>query len=286
MYWENPEHSYNVRRDIFIAENGEQCPICEYFSVLVVVDFEAMVISDNSVRLSWESPNITDYTVYGYAVFYNPVEDKTEESGSVNIIGNVVSITVEHFINNSDIQYQLAVLAKVDGVVFMGERSTKTLFLGTANQTVNISVYDQVNVTVTTSVGEVVSAGDQAVTTSVGTSVGDHVVTTSVGDQVSIGIRAVTISVSDLVGLGSQVSVGNQDVTISVGDQEVTISVGNQTISRTGNQAVNISVSASNQTVNASGVGQYLPVSFLVGGGVSLMVVVSITVILVFYLRG
>ena len=52
----------------------------------------------------------------------------------------------------------------------------------------------------------------------------DETVTISIGDQVSIGIRAVTISVSDLIGLGSQVSVGDQ-TTFSVSDQEVTISV-------------------------------------------------------------
>ena len=118
-----------------------------------MIDFEVMVLSDDSVRVSWESPNGTDYTVNGYAVFYSPVG---RENGSVNIIKNANSATIVNLTRYMEYRFQVAVLAEIDGHVIMGETSTRILFLGPGDQAV------------TTSVGNQVSFGDQAVTTSVG----------------------------------------------------------------------------------------------------------------------
>ena len=112
------------------------------------MNFEVMVVSDKSVRVSWETPITTDYTVHGYAVFYSLVEHMTDENGLVDIIGNANSVTVKNLTSDMEYQFQVAVLADVDGHVVMGERSTRTL--------INISVGDQVSV------------GDQAVAMSVG----------------------------------------------------------------------------------------------------------------------
>ena len=118
-----------------------------YFSILVVVNIEVMVVSDSSVRVSWETPdinNITGYTVIGYTVYYSLVYKKMENQSAENeivIYGNSVnSINIDHLKNNRKYQFQVAVIAEIGEVFVTGERSQAT--------SLNIVTLDQTSSTV------------------------------------------------------------------------------------------------------------------------------------------
>ena len=111
----------------------------------MVVNIEVMVVSDSSVRVSWETPdinNITGYTVIGYTVFYSLVYKKMENQSAENgivIYGNSVnSINIDHLKNNRKYQFQVAVIAEIGEVFVTGERSQATsLNIVTLDQTLS-----------------------------------------------------------------------------------------------------------------------------------------------------
>ena len=97
----------------------------------MVVNIEVMVVSDSSVRVSWETPDInktTGYTVIGYTVFYSLVYNQkngnqSEENGIVIHENNV---SIERLMNNREYQFQVAVIAEIGEVFVTGERSQAT----------------------------------------------------------------------------------------------------------------------------------------------------------------
>ena len=116
-----------------------------------------MVVSDSSVRVSWETPdinNITGYTVIGYTVFYSLVYNQSEENGKIYnqsaengivIHGNSVnSINIDHLKNNRKYQFQVAVIAEIGEVFVTGERSQATslniVTLDKTTSTVDVAV--------------------------------------------------------------------------------------------------------------------------------------------------
>lgn len=108
-----------------------------FVDILVVVDIEVMMVSDSSVRVSWDIDytNITGYTVYGYAVFYSLSGNQNEEDGMA--IGNINSVLIDHLISGMEYQFQVAVLAEIDRVIVSGERSQATRIVVSAPADVN-----------------------------------------------------------------------------------------------------------------------------------------------------
>ena len=94
-----------------------------FVSLAKVMNVQVELVSDSSVRVSWEiinNPMITNYTVYS---FINVMEDHEAEviivPHSVNsvVIGNLTESNI------TDYQFQVAATAEINGEVIMGERS-------------------------------------------------------------------------------------------------------------------------------------------------------------------
>ena len=84
----------------------------------MVVNVEVEVVTDMSVRVSWDlldSPEIT-----GYMVYYSLIGIGMKEQ-FVNVISSTNSVVIG---DNVEYQFQVAAIAELDGDVIIGERST------------------------------------------------------------------------------------------------------------------------------------------------------------------
>ena len=87
-----------------------------------MTNVEVEVVSDTSVRVSWDSVDIPEIT--GYTVYYNQTGNRkrqSEESITVPISDN--SVVIEGLLNNVEYQFQVAAIAEVDGETIVGQRS-------------------------------------------------------------------------------------------------------------------------------------------------------------------
>ena len=96
------------------------------------MNLKAMVVSSSSVKVSWERPDtarISGYRVMGYAVVYSLIGGSaSEEETIMNVQGmiDVNSLKIKHLISGMEYQFQVTVLAEVDGLVIKGGRSQST----------------------------------------------------------------------------------------------------------------------------------------------------------------
>ena len=81
----------------------------------MVVNVEVEVITDISVRVSWDLLDIPETT--GYIVYYS----QTGSTWSVTTSAN--SVTIGGLTNDVEYQFQVAAIAELDGDVVTGERS-------------------------------------------------------------------------------------------------------------------------------------------------------------------
>ena len=92
-------------------------------SKLLVMNVELKVLSDTSVRVSWDSvdiPEITGYTIY-YSQTGNRKKQKSEEF--ITVSSSITSVVIEGLLNNVEYQFQVVAIAELDGDVFIGQRS-------------------------------------------------------------------------------------------------------------------------------------------------------------------
>jgi hypothetical protein len=81
------------------------------------------VVSANSVRVSWDSIDIPEIT--GYTVYYSQTgnRERQSEEGSVTVPSSDNSVVIEGLVNNEEYQFQVAVIAVLDGDMIIGQRS-------------------------------------------------------------------------------------------------------------------------------------------------------------------
>ena len=93
------------------------------------MNVQVQLVSDSSVRVSWESINnsmIIYYTVYYFINVTENNEAKVTDSIIVPSSVNSVVIGDSTVPNITDYQFQVAATAETNGEVIMGERSTST----------------------------------------------------------------------------------------------------------------------------------------------------------------
>ena len=87
----------------------------------MVVNVEVEVVTDVSVRVSWDSLDIPEIT--GYIVYYS----KTENEQSANVTTSTNSVVIGDLMNNMEYQFQVAAIAELGGVSVVGERLFKNI---------------------------------------------------------------------------------------------------------------------------------------------------------------
>ena len=90
-----------------------------HFNIAIVMNVEVEIVSDTSVRVSWDSVDIPEIT--GYKIYYNQTRNRSEESITVPSSNN--SVVIEGLLNNMEYQFQLVAIAELDGDLIMGQRS-------------------------------------------------------------------------------------------------------------------------------------------------------------------
>ena len=88
------------------------------------MNVEVKVVSDTSVRVSWDSVDIPEIT--GYTVYYSQTGNRkrqSEEPITVPSSDNSVHVVIEGLLNNLEYQFQVVAIAELDGDVIMGQRS-------------------------------------------------------------------------------------------------------------------------------------------------------------------
>ena len=87
------------------------------------MNVEVEVISDSSVRVSWDSVDIPEIT--GYIVYYSQTGNRKRQSEeSITVPSSDNSVVIEGLLNNVEYQFQVVAIAELDGDVIMGQRST------------------------------------------------------------------------------------------------------------------------------------------------------------------
>ena len=100
-----------------------------FFNLDKVMNVQVELVSDSSVRVSWEiinNPMITNYTVH---YFLNVTEDfEAEVNESIIVPSSVNSVMIGNLteFNITNYQFQVAATAEINGEVIMGERSDAT----------------------------------------------------------------------------------------------------------------------------------------------------------------
>ena len=80
------------------------------------------VVSDTSVRVSWDSVDIPEIT--GYTVYYSQTRSRKRQSEeSITVPSSDNSVVIEGLLNNVEYQFQVVAIAELDGDVIMGQRS-------------------------------------------------------------------------------------------------------------------------------------------------------------------
>ena len=86
------------------------------------MNVELEVVSDTSVRVSWDSVDIPEIT--GYTVYYSQTGSRKRQSEeSITVPSSDNSVVIEGLLNNVEYQFQVVVIAELDGDVIMGQRS-------------------------------------------------------------------------------------------------------------------------------------------------------------------
>ena len=97
-----------------------------YAHVAMVVNVEVEVVTDMSVRVSWDLLDISEIT--GYIVYYS----QKENTQSVNVTNSTNSAEIGGLMSNyTEYQFQVAAVAELDGYVVIGERSIRVMALTT-----------------------------------------------------------------------------------------------------------------------------------------------------------
>ena len=93
-----------------------------FLFIALVMNVEVEVVSDTSVRVSWDSLDIPEIT--GYTVYYNQTANRKRPSEeSITVPSSDNSVVIEGLLNNVEYQFQVAAIAEVDGDVIVGQRS-------------------------------------------------------------------------------------------------------------------------------------------------------------------
>ena len=90
----------------------------------MVMDITVVILSSTSVRVSWDSLNISGIT--HYIVYYNQTEIVTPEK-SVMVSGSENFVIINDLITGVEYQFQVTVIAERDGDRTMGERSEASI---------------------------------------------------------------------------------------------------------------------------------------------------------------
>ena len=86
------------------------------------MNLEVEVVSDTSVRVSWDSVDIPEIT--GYIVYYSQTGNRKRQSEeSITVPSSDNSVVIEGLLNNVEYQFQVVAIAELDGDVIMGQRS-------------------------------------------------------------------------------------------------------------------------------------------------------------------
>ena len=92
----------------------------------MVMNITVVILSSTSVRVSWDSFNISEIT--HYIVYYNQTERVTPEK-SVMVPGSENSVVINDLITGVEYQFQVIAIAERDGNRTMGERSKVNIIL-------------------------------------------------------------------------------------------------------------------------------------------------------------
>ena len=87
----------------------------------MVMNIEVEVVSDTSVRVSWDSLDIPEIT--GYTVYYSQTEIPTVAIEHSVKVSNVDFVVIDGLMNNAGYQFQVVATAELDGDVVIGQRS-------------------------------------------------------------------------------------------------------------------------------------------------------------------
>jgi hypothetical protein len=95
----------------------------QLYFIATVMMVSVEVVSANSVRVSWDSIDIPEIT--GYTVYYSQTgnRERQSEEGSVTVPSSDNSVVIEGLVNNEEYQFQVAVIAVLDGDMIIGQRS-------------------------------------------------------------------------------------------------------------------------------------------------------------------
>ena len=83
----------------------------------MVVNVKVELVTDMSVRVSWDLLDIPKIT--GYIVYYS----QTGNTRSVNVTSSTNSVAISGLVNNVEYQFQVAAIAELNGDRAIGERS-------------------------------------------------------------------------------------------------------------------------------------------------------------------
>ena len=92
-----------------------------HLNIALVMNVEVEVVSDTSVRVSWDSVDIPEIT--GYTVYYSQTGNRRQSEESITVPSSNNSVVIEGLLNNVEYQFQVVVIAELDGDVIMGQRS-------------------------------------------------------------------------------------------------------------------------------------------------------------------
>ena len=93
-----------------------------HLNIALVMNVEVEVVSDTSVRVSWDGVDIPEIT--GYTVYYSQTGNRKRQSEeSITVPSSDNSVVIEGLLNNVKYQFQVAAIAELDGDVIMGQRS-------------------------------------------------------------------------------------------------------------------------------------------------------------------
>ena len=84
-----------------------------------VINVDVEILSATAVMVSWDKVDIPE--IVGYIVYYNVIDTGIRNTQSINVTRSVTSVEIEGLLNYADYQFQVAVIAEVDGVKFIGE---------------------------------------------------------------------------------------------------------------------------------------------------------------------
>ena len=89
------------------------------------MNVEVEVVSDTSVRVSWDIIDIPEIT--GYTVYYSQTGNRKRQSEeSITVPSSDNSVVIEGLLNNVEYQFQVVAIAELDGGVITGQISLRS----------------------------------------------------------------------------------------------------------------------------------------------------------------